>query len=264
LTSLTDVKDIELEVVLADNASGDGSLELVRRRFPSVTVVPLDENRGFAAANNRAADRASGQQLLLLNTDAWLDEGALAALQQRLGADPKLGLVAPRLLSPDGRPQLGWSPDRSIVGEMLQRITNRWEGARWFHAVLLPMLRWMLGPGWYTGACLLVRTEAFTQVGGFDEGYFLHFEDADLCLRLRQAGWRLGHAADARVFHARGGSSCDAAMLEREYRRSQLRYYATHRPGWEHRLLRRYLARKYPRGPVADMLRQQGTTPQCQ
>ncbi|MCG8458266.1 MAG: glycosyltransferase family 2 protein [Holophagales bacterium] len=235
------------EVVLADNGSTDGSAADVARRFPEVRILELGENLGFGAANNRAAEAARGNRLLLLNSDAWPEPGCLEALDAALDADPGLALVAPRLFYPDGRRQFSWAPTTSVLGEAVQMVRNRLEGRSWAHD--LP--RRLLGPGWYTAACLLLRRDAFEQVGGFDEGYFLYFEDVDLCVRLRRRGWRLAHVTGARAVHVKGGSQGpEGGAAGLEYRRSQLRYYRLRRPGWEQRLLRARLRRK--RGRIED------------
>lgn len=243
------------EILLADNASGDGSVELVKRRFPEVRVLELGGNYGFGAANNRAAEQASGDLLLLLNNDAWLAEGALSVLVERFAGEPRLGLVAPQLRYPDGRLQTVWAPDVSVFGEAVRKATNRFEGRSFHHGALSKALR-TFGAGWYSAACALLRREAFEAVGGFDERYFLYFEDADLCLRLRQAGWRLVEERSVVAFHEKGASASPvvqererdkepARRAEVESRRSQLLYYRKHRPAWERRWLRNHLRRKY-------------------
>lgn len=246
LGSLAPPPGEEVEAIVVDNASGDGSRELVRRLFPAVRLLELPENVGFGAAVNHGAAAARGDSLLLLNNDAWVAEGCLAALAARLAAEPGLAWVAPRLCYPDGRPQTVWFPDVGLAGEAVQRVRNRLEGRAWNHGVLARGLQALLGPGWYTAACALLRRAAFEAVGGFDDGYFLYFEDSDLCVRLRRAGWRLAQEPAARAFHAlvrgrRGG------RVEVEYRRSQLRYYGRHRPRWEGALLRRHLRSRYRR-----------------
>lgn len=229
------------EVIVADNASTDGSLSAVRRDFPSVRVLALGENLGFGAANNRAAALARGDRLLLLNSDAWPLPGCLPALDRALDLDPRRGWVSPRLSYLDGRRQFHWAPTTSVLGEAVQMVRNRFEARSWAHRLGL----WP-EPGWFTAACALLRREAFESVGGFDEDYFLYFEDVDLCLRLRRAGWHLAEAPDARAVHVKGGSQpAGGGAVGKEYRRSQLRYYRQHRPAWEGRLLRRRLRRKY-------------------
>jgi GT2 family glycosyltransferase len=230
------------EVLLVDNASRDDSLLLVRERFPEVEVLPQDENLGFAAANNLAAAKASGEALLLLNADAWLEAGALDLLAGKLSDRPDVGLVAPRLRYPDGRRQFSWSPARGFVGEVLQKARNPFEAQAWAHGSLARWLARVVGPTWYTAACVMVRAEAFRAVGGFDESFFMYFEDVDLCLRLSAAGWRLAQEPRAVVCHA--GGVAGRSEVDDLYRPSQLRYYRLHRPQWESRLVERRLRRR--------------------
>ncbi len=233
----------ELEVFVVDNGSTDGSGELVERRFPDATVLHQASNLGFGAAVNLAAERARGEALLLLNQDAWLENGALERLSARLDADGKIGLVAPRLQYPDGTPQFVCSPARSLAGEALQRFLNGREGSRWVHGSVGKALARLAGPIWYTAACLLLRTEAFRTVGGFDERFFLYFEDVDLCLRLEGAGWRLTQEAGALVTHA--GGLRGRKVSDGLYRPSQLLFYRLHRPAWEFRVLERRMRRRF-------------------
>ena len=241
------------EILVADNASHDGTPAMVARDFPHVRLLELGENLGFGAANNRAAALARGEFLLLLNSDAWPAPGALELLRQRLEAAPRLALVAPQLYYPDGRPQFTWVPETGVIGEAAQMLRNRHESAAWNHRLVPALLRPILGPGWYTAACVLVRKSAFDEIGGFDERFFLYFEDVDLCRRLRLAGWRLALESEARAFHVKGGSQ--SARADLEYRRAQLTYYARHRPAWERRLLERRLRRKFDRLPPSERRR---------
>jgi GT2 family glycosyltransferase len=154
--------------------------------------------------------------------------------------------VSPRLRYPDGRHQTAWVPDVGVAGESVQRLRNRLERFGFNHR-LVPRLLERLGmAGWLTAACALLRRRAFDEVGGFDERFFLYFEDADLGRRLRLAGWRLAEEPAATAFHASAGRA-RGGRVELEYRRSQLRYYDKHRPSREARWLRRHLRRKYRR-----------------
>jgi len=253
LASLGALDGDRLEAIVVDTASGDGTPELVETGFPAARLVRLAANVGFAAAANRAAAHARGDALLLLNPDAWLLDDALERLAERLEGDCRLAVVAPRLEYPDGRPQLGWAPDRGVLGEAVQKLLNRLEERPRLVRVAEAAARVALGPGWYTGACLLVRRRAFEAVGGFDEVFVLYFEDADLGLRLRRAGWRAAREDTAQVAHVRGGSTPPegTGLL---YRRSQVAYYRRHRPLWEVRALLALLRRRYRRGPVAEWL----------
>jgi len=247
LGHLAQQKDAFHDVVLADNASTDGSAaeaqqlasDLGLERFQ---VLQLGENLGFGAANNRAAAAAEGDSLLLLNSDAWPVAGTLPKLVHALDETPRLGLAAPKLCYEDGRPQFHWAPTTGVIGEALQMLRNRLEGTSWIHSLRLP------NSGWYTAACILVRRAAFESIGGFDENFFLYFEDVDFSLRLRQAGWRLRTVPDAQAVHLKGGSQGGGrqdALGSLEYRRGQLAYYAKHRPVWESRLIHRRLRRKF-------------------
>lgn len=235
------------EVLLVDNASHDGSLSLVREQFPEVVVLPQEENLGFAAANNLAAEKASGEALLLLNADAWLEPGALGLLAADLDNQPEVGLVSPRLRYPDGRRHFSWSPARGVLGEAMQKVLNPFEARGWAHGWVARSVARLAGRPWYTAACVLVRTEAWRSVGGFDESFFMYFEDVDLCIRLEAARWRLMQEPRAVVRHV--GGSAGRAEVDDLYRPSQLRYYRLHRPAWEARLVERRLRRRF--GDVA-------------
>lgn len=256
-------QDGSLEIILVDNASTDGSTEAVREfqergsdPAPPVRLIPLERNVGFGAGCNTAVRHAAGRYLLLLNPDAWIDGPSLLLLEEALDADSRLGAAAPALHYPDGPPQFVWAPRVGVPGEAVQRFRNRFEGASWNHRLLPKLLNPFLGPGWFSAACLLVRRSAFEGVGGFDEGFFLYFEDAELGLRLARKGWRQRQVEGARAWHARGvttarrGTRLLSPEVERFYRASQLRYYDLHRPRWERSYLRRRLRRKF--GRVAD------------
>ena len=239
-----------IEIVVVDNASVDDTVARIERRGNDIVLESSAENLGFGAANNRAAQRASGELLLLINADAWLETGALESMVDTLNRDPRLALVAPQLRNPDRSLQTTWSPTSGVLGEALQRLRNRLEGKPFNHTVLPPVLRLLTGPGWYSAACLLVRREAFESVDGFDERFFLYFEDVDLCRRLLQQGWRLGQSRAATVFHRRGASR-DEDRHEIRYRASQWAYYRRARPRWEQRLLERRLRRRAQQLPSA-------------
>ena len=251
-----------LEAVVVDNASVDGSTAAVRE-FESaaspalpVRLIEAGRNLGFGAACNLAAAKSAGRHLLLLNPDAWIDEESLRRLVEAQESDQRLAVAAPSLLYADGSRQFVWAPPVGVLGEAIQRFRNRFENAGWNHSLLPRLLKPSVGAGWYTAACLLVRRSAFEEVGGFDEEFFLYFEDADLCLRLQRAGFRQRLVAEARAWHVRGavtGADRERRLtpgVERFYRASQLRYYDVHRPGWEGAVLRRRLRRRF--GAIED------------
>ncbi len=247
-----------IELLVVDNASMDGSEKAVeesRRALEasplSVRLIDAGANLGFGAACNLGAADAGGRYLLLLNPDAWTDARSLRALWRALESDRRLAAAAPALVYPDGSPQFTWAPTVGVAGEAVQRLRNGFEAGAWNHGLLPALLGPFLGPGWFSAACLLLRRSAFEKAGGFDPGFFLYFEDADLGLRLARAGWRQRRVPGARATHVRGvttGQPPTRALrpeVELHYRASQLRYYDLHRPRWERAWLRRRLRRKF-------------------
>jgi N-acetylglucosaminyl-diphospho-decaprenol L-rhamnosyltransferase len=226
----------QVEVIVVDNASSDGTADLVRKRFPNVRLIEPGENLGFGRACNVAAGESESDYILLLNPDAWLDPECLIRLRTAMEADAKLAWASPLIYYPDGRRQFNWAPTTSIFGEALQKVRNRFESRRWVHHGLPRVMRTLGDAGWFTGACALIRREAWQAASGFDPGFFLYFEDADLGLRLRRAGWRLAEVEDAFAHHDRHGLGRSSETLTR-YRESQRRYYEKHRPRWESRSL---------------------------
>src|SRR6185503_11528018 len=172
-------------VVVIDNASRDGTAAAVRERFPSVRLVANAENVGFARACNQGARESRARYLLFLNPDATLAPGSLGALAAILEARPRVGVVGPRTRSANGDIQVSTGPDLSLVSEIRQRRLVRGVARRdaailveaeGLHAVEREV-------DWVSGACLMIRREAFDAVSGFDERFFLYEEDADLCRR---------------------------------------------------------------------------------
>lgn len=220
-----------LETIVVDNASRDGSPEAVAAEHPGVRLLRNAANLGFGTACNQGIRLAGAPFALLLNSDAELRPGALEALVERVGREPDVGVAGPRTLNPDGSVQLSWGPKLSPLAERRQRRLVRGV-ARRDPAILARVDAWSRAeaePDWLSGSCLLARIEALRGVGGFDEGFFLYEEDADLCLRLRHAGWRLVYTPRAEVVHRLGRSSAgDRGRARLEYQRSHLRYYRKH------------------------------------
>jgi hypothetical protein len=206
------VRGVSHEVVLVDNASSDGSAEMVRERFPAVRLIENPCNLGFGVANNIGAGVARGEHLMLLNSDAELLSDSASALLEFLRAHPLAAAVGPRVLLPDGRRQ------PMITGDLpgLRAVRN--------DALFLSRLAPGFFPGihhdepgesvaevgWISGVCMMIRRDAWEQVGGFDPSYFMYCEDIDLCRRFRQRGWTIVHLDDAAIRHHNGGSSKSA------------------------------------------------------
>lgn len=231
LRSLEAQSERLLEIIVVDNASEDGSAQAVRAAFPAARVIQNPTNEGFARASNRGLREARGRYVLMLNSDAELRGGALAALLRHLEADPGVAAAGPRTRSPDGAAQVSFGPRLTPRSEWRQGRLVRGvkRGAAWARREAERLASAPREPDWISGSCLLARLEALQAVGYFDEGFFLYEEDADLCLRLRQAGWRIAFTPAAEVIHRLGSSMAKAPALSRiEYQRSHLRYYRKH------------------------------------
>jgi len=195
------------EVVLVDDAGTDGTAEAARKRFPGMVQIRTSKPIGFTRAANLGMARATGEILLLLNSDTEVDARGLAALTAAFAADPRLGAAGAALYYPDGSPQ--WSGGRAPSLAWLFALANG------LPALLgrLPLYRRIKSPGagparveWVTGAALAVRREAWDQAGPLDEEFVFYGQDLDLCLSLRDAGWRVALLPDFRVMHHYGAT----------------------------------------------------------
>ena len=203
---------LEHEVVVLDNGSGDGTVELVRDEFPDVRVVALDENLGFAAGVNRAAEEARGELLLLLNPDTVVHEGALDNLVRFARAHPEHGLYGGRTLDPDGRVNPGscWAqPSLWSLTCFATMLSTAFKGSRVFDPEAIG--GWQRDSvrevGLVTGCLLLTPRAVWQELGGFDTRFFMYGEDADLGARARALGYRPAITPDAVVTHEIGVSS---------------------------------------------------------
>jgi N-acetylglucosaminyl-diphospho-decaprenol L-rhamnosyltransferase len=218
------------DAIVVDHGSTDGTLELVRERFPEVRVIE-QENLGMGAGNNAGMRAAGGRYAFLLNSDAWPLDDAIDRLAAYLDAHPAVAVAGPRLTNPDG------SLQRSVRGfPTLWRLATEY----FFLRRLAPRSRTFnafYGGGFrhdttrevesLHGAALLVRCAAADAVGRFDEEFFMFSEETDWLYRFRLAGWSVAFVADAEVVHVGGASH--AGRLYVENLRGLLRFFAKHR-----------------------------------
>jgi len=221
-----------VETLVVDNASTDGSIQMLQDRFPWVQLTQNQTNVGFARANNQAILQSTGRYVLLLNPDTKVKPGAFGTLIHFMEAHPEAGGAGARLLNPDHTLQPSCYPAPTLPGEF-------W---RMFHLDMLVPYGVYRMDGWslsrhhevdvIQGACLILRQEALNQVGLLDGEYFIYSEEVDLCHRLQQAGWRLYWVPQAQVVHYGGQSTQQVAaeMFLRLYQ-GKIIYFRKHY-GW--------------------------------
>ncbi len=216
---------LDWQTVVVDNASTDGSAGIATRDFPNVLLIRNTANLGFARANNQGIRATDGEYVLLLNSDTVIPQGALAALAGFLGAHPEAGAVGPRLLRPDGTPQpFAFGGDPSPV-YLLRRGFSRLALHRYLHDWATGEI---LGCDWVSGACLMARRAAIEAAGLLDENIFMYFEDADWCLRMRRAGWRVYYDPQISITHIGGQSLRQNPAARRAYQDSLRYFYGKH------------------------------------
>ena len=241
----THLPRVETEIIVVDNRSTDGSAAAIAQQFPTVRLIQQNHNAGFGAANNVGVRHAQGTYLLLLNSDTLLDSKPIPVLQAKLEQSPQVGIVGPQLFNVDGSFQLSVAHAIGLWGE----LRTLWQVRQYRVPAHRPALAQRYTQDRYVdivvGAAMFMRRSLYEAVGGFDETFFMYFEESDLCQRVRDLGYRVLYTPAATVTHLGGYSVAQAAgKMAAEYRRSQRYYYQKHRPPWEQWLLHRYLAWK--------------------
>jgi len=200
--------NLDFEVVVVDNASTDGSQAMVRQQFPHIHLIANRENVGFARANNQAMRVSKGRYALLFNSDALLLANAVQVMISLAEANPQAGIIGAQLLNPDGSFQASHTPFPNLWQEFLilsgagRMLYGHWYPSRGPQEDQGPQM-----VDYVEGACMLVRREAFEDVGGLDEGYFMYAEEVDWCYAMREKGWQVWYQPAAKVIHLGGGSS---------------------------------------------------------
>jgi len=237
------------EVIVVDNASTDGSVEMIRTEFPQVTLITNTANLGFAGGNNQGIAAAQGRYVLLLNADTEVLGDALSVLVQYMDAHSEVGLVGPQLLYPDRRVQSSRRRFPTLATLFLE--------STWLESLAPPSLlshyyvldqpdTALLDVDWVVGAAMLVRREAIQQVGGLDESFFMYSEELDWCRRIKAAGWRVVYQPTAQIIHHVGKSSEQAIPARHvNFQRSKIRYTHKYHGRGTARMLRLYLLGSY-------------------
>jgi GT2 family glycosyltransferase/lipopolysaccharide/colanic/teichoic acid biosynthesis glycosyltransferase len=206
------MKGIRGEIIVVDNASDDGSVEMVRKRFPNVHLLVNKENVGFARANNLALKKARGQFLLLINPDTLVQEDTLRVMLKFFAENPDVGLAGCKILNPDGTFQLPCRrsfPTPWVAFTKMTGLSTLFPQSRLFGkynlTYLSPDESYELDA--VSGSFMMVRREVYEQVGGLDEDFFMYGEDLDWCYRIQQAGWKNYYVHSTKIIHYKGEST---------------------------------------------------------
>ncbi len=230
---------ITIEVIVVDNASSDGSAEMVTAEFPWVRLIANAENRGFTGGNNQGLAISAGRYVFFLNPDTVVVGDALATMVAYLDAHPEIGALGPQLRYGDGSLQSSRRRFPTFATALFESTPVGWhwpnnpwarryrmEEKKTFEVSETSKVSTGEEVDWLVGAALMVRREALAQVGGFDEGYFMYSEELDLCRRIKQAGWRIVYLPAAQIIHYEGKSSEQiVAARHIRFQTSKVRYF---------------------------------------
>lgn len=224
------------EIIIVDNNSGDDSVYLLRSDFPEITVIDNPANMGLASGVNTALAQAKGDYSLILNPDMIAIPGSVSALTSFMDKNPDVGVAGGKLISPNGKLQYScyrfYTPLTIVYRRTFLGKTKT--GKQAIANFLMKDFdhKSEKDVDWLMGACLMVRKEAYKEVGGMDERFFLYFEDVDWCRRFWEKGWRVSYVPKAVFSHYHQRSSEKGALLgiffnrtTREHIQSAFKYF---------------------------------------
>ena len=239
------------EVIVVDNASSDGSTEMVKEEFPEVRLIANEENLGFTKANNQGILASEGRYILLLNPDTEVIGDALGAMVEYMDAHPDVGALGPMLLNPDGSVQSSRRRFPTLATAFLESTVFQWELSR-DNRVLRRYYVFdrpndeVQEVDWVTGACILMRRRAIEEVGLLDEDFFMYSEELDWCRRAKERGWKVIYLPEAKVVHYGGKSSEQVVPFRHiQFQRSKIIYFRKHYGLWPAALLHVFLLGMY-------------------
>jgi len=238
------------QLIVVDNASSDGSVQMLQQEYPRVELIANESNVGFTAGNNQGISLSDGRYVLLLNPDTEVVADALREMVSYMDEHPRVGALGPQLLYPDGAvqssrrrfPGLGaaflegtflqpWFPNSGVLRRyyVLDRADDETQEVDWL-----------------VGACLLLRRAALDEVGSLDERFFMYSEEMDWCYRAKARDWKVVYLPTARVIHHEGKSSEQVLPVRHvQFQRSKVLFFRKHRGGWRAEVLRLYLLATY-------------------
>lgn len=238
------------EVIVVDNASTDGSADMVRQEFPTVRLMANADNVGFTRGNNQGIIASDGRYALLLNPDTEVLDGALGEMVDYMEHASEVGALGPQLLYPDGRVQ----SSRRRFPDLRTALVESTFLQRWFSGSDVLKQYYVLDRrddevqevDWLVGACLMMRRAALDQVGLLDERFFMYSEELDWCYRAKKKGWKIVYLPTARVIHHEGKSSEQVLPVRHtNFQRSKVLFFEKHHGRVQGELLRVYLLAIY-------------------
>jgi hypothetical protein len=234
-----------IEIILVDNNSTEpGAIRFIKE-FPDLKVIHCDKNLGFGAANNLAVQKSSGDILLFLNNDIIVISEFIKKIEDEFHRDFSIGIIGPKLLNQDESVQLSCGKLPSIYTELLDKILYAAVDKKKSLALNYSERKSIKKEEkeWVTGAALFITRKIFLELNGFDESFFMYFEDKDLCARVLKEGKKVLFFPESFLIHLRGGSfnKENQKFLIQKYRQSQILYYQKHNSKLQQRLLKIYL-----------------------
>jgi N-acetylglucosaminyl-diphospho-decaprenol L-rhamnosyltransferase len=242
--------NFQIEVIVVDSASSDGSVAMIEEEFPQVRLIANSENVGFTVGNNQGIAVSQGRYILLLNPDTEVVGGALATMVEYMDGHPQVGVLGPQLLNPDGSIQSSRRrfPTMSTAffeSTILQQWFPHNRVIRHYYIADRPDDE-VQEVDWVTGACLLARRETIEQVDLLDEGFFMYSEELDWCRRIKAQGWKVIYLPTARVIHYGAQSSEQVKSFQYiQFQRSKIRYFRKHHGSWQAEVLRLFILATY-------------------
>lgn len=224
------------EIIVIDNASSDNSVKILEKEFTTrIKLIKNQVNLGFARANNRGAEKAIGRYLFFLNSDTLIKEDILSPLENILNENPLVGIVAPQLINLDGSPQFGAYGSFPKIKTLIQKR---------FQQQLINNTGDIISPDWVSGAALIIKSDLFQELGGWDEKFFMYLEDVDLCYRAQKINRTVAVLKTASVIHLLGKSLNNNRLRKKHYFHSQAYFFSKHY-GWFNTLLLRIIRWPY-------------------
>ena len=218
LSVYREIGSLRVEIIVVDNASTDGSPQMIAEEFPGVVLIRSEINLGFGRANNLAFESARGRYIVLLNSDAFLTEGSLARSVAHMDADPTIGLGGARLVGRDGAKQPSARMFPTVWNDLivLSGLAARFPHSRFFGRFdrTWASEEQAASVDWVPGAYSILRAAALAAAGPFDPRFFLYYEEVDLCLRIKQKGYTVWYWPDVSVVHIGGESSRQLTSLD--------------------------------------------------